>query len=432
MSPDGDASRIKAAVSRLASLLESKRARYATLTFVLIVLSAILLISASHKGGMWRAGRYNDFKAYHQATQAVLRADLPSAYQHAGRPYQYPPTLATLLTPMGLLPYRAALAIWIVGCLALLLWAFRATEEVLCPPVSGIDKFIGFLVVYRLVHSDFANGNANVLMLGILVLGFFLERRGSSLRAGGALALAASIKVAPILLLPWMLWRRRWRMSAGFLAGLLLWGVLVPATILGPTQFGESFRSWYGGLLAPMNVAAEQYEEPVGAYFAGQSIRSLYHHLLRATDASAHDDDVVFVNIVNWSKGTVDALYLITAALIFGATLWIFRGRDPTWSGSEIAAALLLTVLLSPLARKAHFVALYPAAVGAFTVVRMAKGRRRKTLGALYALAAALIILTAPGFLGSWLSKRAMAFCPLSWSAMILWVLLIPPRPGRR
>ena len=106
--------------------------------------------------------------------------------------------------------------------LALLLCSFRVLDKVLCPPVMGLDKLVGFLLVYRLVESDFANTNANVLVLGIVIIGFWLERRERSVAAGMLLALAACVKVFPILIFPWLLTPSRRRMLGGFLLGLLI------------------------------------------------------------------------------------------------------------------------------------------------------------------------------------------------------------------
>ncbi len=436
--------------------MSDKKTRFLLFTIVLAVLSLLLLHAGFHKGGLW-SERNNDFLAYHRAARAVLNGDLeraygfdpvPGEYRPSGggfkpKPYQYPPTLATLITPLGLLPYRVALVVWVLACFALLAWSFRVLDEVLCPPVSGVDKFMGFVLVYRLIHSDFANGNANVLVLGILVAALLLERRRRTGLAGGVLALATCIKVFPVLFVPWMLYRARWRMLGGFVAGLALWGVLVPGTILGPSNWGASFGAWSDSVLVPITVSSPQSEKsdrPADEggddaetealdYIPGQSLRTLLHHVLRESDATSHDDEVTSVAIVDLPARVVDLVYATLGAGILFGLLWFFR-RLPynnVWIGPEMAAAALGCVLLSPMARKAHFVVLWPAAVVGFAVLRTSDGPRRKLTAALWFAAFFLTVMSSPGALGPWLSKRVMAFCPLTWVSFLLLALLLLP-----
>lgn len=425
--------------ARALSLVRSRRPPYGLLAGVLVVLGLILVVSAFHKGGLWREGRFNDFMAYHRAAVAAVHGDLTPAYEDPERPYQYPPTLAALIVPLGLLSYRAGLVIWVLGSLLLVFWVLRVLDEVLCPPVEGLDKFLGIVLTYRFLQSDFANTNANTIVLALLTAGFLLERRRHSLAAGGVLALAACVKVFPLLIFPWMVYRQRWRNTTGFLGGLLLWGALVPGTILGPRALVNGLEHWYEGVLAPINVLSADYATgPAAEYVPGQSLRALLHHVLRRTDASAHDDEVVTVNLVDLSPLQVDGVWGVGGLLLLGLALRRFRheGQAAVWGGRELSIAILLCVVLSPIARKAHFVVLLPAAAFAFAAARSAVPSRRRLLLGLWTLALLLVVATSPGLLGPWLSKRAMAFCPLTLAAFLLGAILwvrptaSPLRPG--
>ena len=437
---------------RIAHLV--RHPRFAPCCFTIVVLGLIcgLLFTGLRKGGAFDPEDFNDFKAYHSAAEAALRGDLQAAYDtDTPKPYQYPPTLASLILPLGLVSYRVGLCIWIAVSLAILLWSFRVLDRVLCPPVKGIDKFFGLLLAFRAIESDFANSNANVMVFGLVLFGFALERRAWSFRAGLAIALATCIKVSPVLLVPWMLYRRRWRLAGGFAVGLVLWGALVPGTILGPTPLAESWRTWYQGLLAPLDVTAEEYTlEAPGGYLPGQSVKALVHRLGRPIDATAHDrtadgsPKMVTINAFDVSKTTADVIYLGLAAAILGGLLFFFwkRGRDvghqATWGGAEIAVAILLTVLLSPLARKAHFVVLLPAATYGFMLARVSTGWRRRLLSALWIVALALLVLTSREVVGKSLSTILVAYCPFALAAILLAIMPLftapaptfpPPRP---
>ncbi len=416
-------SRLACAAGRL---WNDPRRRVQVLAAVLAVVCSVLLVRGLRQSGVFREGRRNDIAAYHSAAKAVLAGDLAPAYA-ADPPYQYPPTLAVIVAPMGLLPYRAAAAVWVVGNLALLVLAFRWADRALGPLVQGADKVLGLLLAYRMFDSDFANGNANTLVLSILVAGFAVAGGGRPLWGGLLCGLSAGLKVYPLLLLPWMLARRRWRMASGFAIGLAAGGIVLPAFVLGPAPFARAYEKFYEGILGPMNAAGEAYSTGApGGYEAGQSLRALLHRLLRPIDATAHDDAIAAVNLADLPKGAVDGVYVGLAAVIVAALLWAFRGRSTAWNGPEIGAALAAMALLGPLSRKAHFVVLFPAAAAGFAAVRAGWEGRRKTVWlrtSLWTAAFALTTLTAPGVVTRDVATKLLAYCPLAIASAMLIVL---------
>ena len=102
------------------------------------------------------------------------------------------------------------------------------------------------------------------------------------------------------------------------------------------------------------------------------------------------------MNLADLPGPAVDALYLACSAAVLGALCFRFRGKrrgaeaEPAsreavgggrWEAGEIGAVLAAMVLLSPLSRKAHFVALFPAgAAGAAAIRESCPGRRGRPL----------------------------------------------------
>jgi hypothetical protein len=397
---------------------------------IFLALWVVLIARGLWKGGLFEEGRSNDFRAYHLAAAGVWDRDLLPAYLDRERPYWYPPTFAFLVAPLGLLPYRAALPFWVAGNAFLVAWVFRALERVLGLPLPPIAKLAGFLLVYRLVEGDFANGNANVLVLAIVLLAFDLARRGREALGGGALALAALAKVSPILVVPWVLYRGRWRMLAGVLAGLVLLGAVLPALVLGPAGAGRAWSAWAEMTIGTLDPTAPP--DPRG-YEPGQSLRALVHRLLRHSDATAHDDEAVSVHIADIPRPAADLVYIAAAGVVLIGLLAAWWRRAPGlrlgWQAGEVAAACAAAALLAPLSRKAHFVLLWPAAVLGFEAWRRSEGRGARRAGAvLWGLAFLLVAGTSSGVLGKPLSARVLAFCPMSWAAALLLVLVSHPR----
>jgi alpha-1,2-mannosyltransferase len=121
--------------------------------------------------------------------------------------YSYPPTSLFLAAPFALLPYLAALALWIAGGLALFLWAARPyVREVPCFPILFAAITPAGLINVWAGHYGF--------LIGALWLACFtrIERRPA---AAGAFAALLTIKPhLGLLLPPLLLARRKWRAIA--------------------------------------------------------------------------------------------------------------------------------------------------------------------------------------------------------------------------
>jgi hypothetical protein len=157
-----------------------------------------------------------DVHAYYEAG-ARLNAGQPLYDQPAGVDdaafYRYPPLLAILFRPLALLPFEVAAAIW----MALLIVLFVATliRIDLRRPLSL------FLVCVLALPTGWAIviGQAQVAVTFLLALGM-----------PWAVALAANLKVFPLLAAAWWVGRRDWRALgwlAVWLAGLVAFQLLL-------------------------------------------------------------------------------------------------------------------------------------------------------------------------------------------------------------
>lgn len=211
----------------------------------------------------------------------VLRAAV-SAHQAcrlSNQPaYLYPPLLAIALVPLTVVSCATAARVWLVGNLLLWLlstlllaswlrWALRGEngpsgERKVAPcrmalgtrlrlvwrGVSDTDLFALALATFIALNDwplrhGVEYGQTSMLILFLVLLGPWLARRRRTVLAGGVLALAALIKVYPLLLIGYFAVRGRWRIVMGALvwllaltAGMLLVvgvpGVLAMRTIL--------------------------------------------------------------------------------------------------------------------------------------------------------------------------------------------------------
>jgi hypothetical protein len=154
--------------------------------------------------------RSGDFHHLHDAARqtAIERVIVPQ------RPdatfFVRPDIYAALLTPLALLPFRAAFAAWIAAQMLVLAaccwWAGRRFGPDALP-LAGL---------FPLTVMSAAFGQDAVFYLGVLVAAWWLHERGRPLQSGLVLGLVLLKPHLAFLLPVAMLMQRRWRMLGGF------------------------------------------------------------------------------------------------------------------------------------------------------------------------------------------------------------------------
>ncbi len=181
-----------------------RRASQASSAACLVAL-AVLAISQV-RDGWW----LQDADAYWQAA-ARLRDGAPLypmlASQDAATVYRYAPWFAALWVPLTLLPQALAYALWEMGCLVgavFCIWHVVRT--------GGIAAALMGLLMAALLIPAAASGNVQPILVGLLLFG--LERRSGPLW----IAVAASLKATPLLLVAVYVGRREWTRAGWTLA----------------------------------------------------------------------------------------------------------------------------------------------------------------------------------------------------------------------
>lgn len=200
----------------------------------------------------------SDYHAYHAAAQAMLAGGEPWATGG----YLYPLPFLLLVAPLTVLPLEAASFVWVLAQGALfvptvwLLWRCVAPERRLVAAVG-----VPLLVVARPVEDTLAHGNANLLVLFLLLValtGLVRHRPGLG---GGALAVAVAAKATPAALLPALVLARRWRALAVSL-GMLGFLAALPALLVGPGRLVALHQAFLGVVVGSSGAAASRALRP--------------------------------------------------------------------------------------------------------------------------------------------------------------------------
>jgi len=220
------------------------------------------------------------------------------------------------------------------------------------------------------VFDQFHMGQPNLLLLALMLTGFICLDTRHPWLGGIAFATAASIKVFPALVLPYLLWRRNWRTTASMLIFCALFLVALPGAIRGFQRNQAELNQWVHGMLMSGNGTAFAQRADHWSY-KNQSLYAVAHRLSSPIDAERNTGDMgppVYVNLLSLDQSAADGIFLATAigiGLGFIALLPARDRRTPRSNAAEWSIVLLLIVVASPVAYSYYFVWLLPA----FTVL---------------------------------------------------------------
>ncbi len=171
----------------------------------------------------------------YDAIVALMAEVLPE--REAIEPAWNPPWLAVVLMPLAILPYDAAVRVWVVfNLLAVngvtwLIWRWTS-ESRRQPPIWLPLLGLGFYAALVMI----AIGQISIIILLGLVACLAALRAGRDGWAGAALVLTLGkpqlVYLAVPVILIWALTQRRWRVWAGLIGAWLL--TLIVATVLSP------------------------------------------------------------------------------------------------------------------------------------------------------------------------------------------------------
>jgi alpha-1,2-mannosyltransferase len=338
--------------------------------------------------GAFLSTRRTDLGVFLRAAWAVRSGvDLYAVTDDKGLPYNYPPLLAILLTPfadpprgvatIGTIPFGLKVGLWYVFSIAILIIAVHVLAKNLTDTLPGLAQRIGparsrrwwglrvlpVAACLPAIGQGLVLGQVNVLWLAVTCGMAVALLRGHSVRAGLWLAGAVCLKVLPIFLLLYPLWRRDLRCLGGLLLGLAIGLGVVPAVALGPARALASTQTWVEVMLLPafgMGKDRTREAELMGITRTNnQALMPVLHKTLnlRLDRLTMPTQVAPGVRLAHW---------LIGAALTF-ATLLASGWRRPRSPVSDVLLLGILNInmlLLSPAGHNHYLLLLVLPAMG--------------------------------------------------------------------
>jgi hypothetical protein len=354
---------------------------------------------------MLRKGR--DFYDVELQTEEVLARGLPLNPSF----YIYPPLLAMCFVPLTVLPIQTAAQLWFL--VNLVLYGFSLFLIIQALELGRVTNLLPLLWIAAFLFPPalftLHKGQANIVILLLLAISYWLYRRRLEAAAGVALGFAVMIKIVPICLLLYFLWKRKYRLTLASIGTVLI------ISILGLLIVGIGPHQTY--ITSVLPSLAEPRPSP-----GNQSLGGFLSLLFIENNLSLNLTD----NPTAWK-----ALTLVSSSLFVLAVVFLCWHNKQKVIGMELEFALVVTTL--PLIANIAWVDFFVIAVISYAVLFKFWSDRGFGSYLVVPTIASLVLISSPRFLDaftnqavkyhSWLYNPFAIALPL-YGLIALWVTL--------
>ena len=279
-----------------------------------------------------QAPRADDFQDYLFAAQQVATGGDPYANfvrNHVpwdwslSSGYLYPPAFAVTLIPLTWISNDLAVRIWLLliqaAVLASLLIIYRVTGR---PSRAELLALVAVLTTFFPLANTVLAGTMNSLLLLLLTMAWACWQRRRDVAGGVLIGAAAVFKLFPAAMLPYLAWRRHWKLLAAAAAtGLAGVGLGLAVTSL-------DHNIYYFREMLPHLAAGTGYRE-------NQSLAGVAARICDPNTANAGGSAGWCGRLIDWP-----------AVLVLLAIVWRMTSRVSR-SGLEFALAVTALPLIS-------------------------------------------------------------------------------------
>jgi hypothetical protein len=407
---------------------------------ILFLVCCIVLTADVLGPEIWGHGKTKDYPLWFWAGQQVLQGNnLYPSDPNAYFGFIYPPLPAVLLaipSYFGKIPLYIILSLLNAGAWWLTAQFSNAMTGSGRTPGPWLYALPGFLTV-TFVFDMFDLGQPNLVLLAMMLYGFWLLQHERPWMAGGMFALATAIKVFPLAVFPYLLWRRHWAAAVSMvvLTGIFLF--VVPAPVRGFQHNVDELKTWYQGMVGSSSAKGFGQRDEQNWSWVNQSIIAVTHRLTRPVNYNQDDParPARYMNLFDVDFKTANWIVVGISLLIGLGYLMVMppRARRTARSDAEeIGILFCLMTVASPLARQYYFLWLFfPITVLMHRASYDPRAAVRKGTWAVLAAAGMLMFLSLPIFpndlqaFGNNLAAAAVI------AAGLVWHILNPPADVR-
>jgi Glycosyltransferase family 87 len=374
---------------------------------ILFLVCCILLTADVLGPEIFGHGKTKDYPLWFWAGQQVLHGgDLYPSDPNRQFDFLYPPLSAVLLalpSYFGKIPLYLCLSLlnaaawWMTAQLSN---AMTAAGKVPEPWLAALPSVLTISFVFDM----FDLGQPNLVLLAMMLLGFWWLQHGRAWASGSMFALATAIKVFPVAVLPYLLWRRQWASAASMIIFLGVFLFVLPAPIRGSQHNIAELKTWYQGMVGSSSEQGFGQRGEQNWSWVNQSIIAVTHRLTRPVNYNQDNSAraPAYMNLVDLDFKTANWAVIgisIVIGLAFVAVMPPLSRRTPRSDAEELGILFCLMTVASPLARQYYFMWLFfPLTVLLHRAAYDPRLAVRRGTWAMLAVAGLLICLSLPIF----------------------------------
>ena len=390
-----------------------------------------------------RAGGGGDFKIYLGA--AELLKEGKSCYNvwihiiddnYCG--YSYSPFFALLLIPLTYLPGYTPQIFWLLLNVFFLYRIWKITSEYLNKATLPRKLLIWFSVLTLLLSIRFILHNFEMKQMTVFLVyscleAVYLARKGKLLLSGVILSLGIIIKILPIVVLPYLLYRAQFKAAMVTMIAVISF-MLLPALFYG-WEFNAQLHSEWWNTINPSNKEFIT-EQNIG----GEGVQSLSSFVAAyLTESSSELGRSLPRNFADLKYNAVFwILNIIRLAFLIG-TFYFLRTKPFTKLQSsihtfwELSYILAITPLIFPHQQKYAFFFLMPAT--AYILFYLFKSKQVKNTRnvrlntTIVVLFFVLAVLTTDGLIGFEWSEISQFYKTITLASFLLIFALAKSQP---
>src|SRR5947209_2510815 len=207
-------------------------------------------------------------------------------------------------------------------------------------------------------------GQPNLVLLAMMLLGFWFLQHERPWMAGGMFALATAIKVFPVAVFPYLIWRRQWATSASMVVCLGIFLFVVPAPVRGYQRNVAELKTWFQGMVATSSEQGFGQRAEQNWSWVNQSIIAVTHRLTRPVNYNQDNPakQPAYMNLLDLDFRTANWVVLAVSLAIglgYIAVMPPPARTTPLSEAEELGLLFCLMTVASPLARQYYFVWLF-------------------------------------------------------------------------
>ncbi len=210
----------------------------------------VLVLCLCYYALEWNNGRAQmaDFRVYYDAAGALINGDTVygKAFGVSSGFYKYSPFACIPFIPLALLPYEIASVFYYLLTTAAIIWFSLRVSKVVNGSETRDSLMLTILTALFLIdhlERELHLGNVNLLLLIALFESYFLLKSNRNRQGGALYGLVLLFKPHFLLLLPYLIWKRRFT-AVLFCFAVVCLGLLIPATALGWQQNMQLLQQW--------------------------------------------------------------------------------------------------------------------------------------------------------------------------------------------